>query len=326
MISHRERLEACLAGHKLDRPPVALWRHFPVDDQTPEGLASATINFQRTFDFDFVKVTPASSFCLKDWGVQDTWKGSTEGTRDYTKFVIHEPEDWLKLTELDPHKGHLGDQLKCLELITNDLGSEIPVIQTIFNPLSQAKNLIGKDELITHLRKYPSALHSGLQTITKTTRAFIEAATKTGISGLFFATQHASYDLLNSGEYREFGTQYDLYLLEQLESLWFNVLHIHGNNIMFDELVNYPVEVINWHDQETYPSLDYAKTIFSGVVCGGISREETIVLGTPTDLIDEASCAFEKTGKQRFILGTGCVVPVTAPFGNLLAVRESVNQ
>ena len=63
-MTHYERLQACLAGEKLDRPPVALWRHFPVDDQAPETLAAATLNYQKTYDFDLVKVTPASSFCL----------------------------------------------------------------------------------------------------------------------------------------------------------------------------------------------------------------------------------------------------------------------
>ena len=63
-ISHRERMLACLNGEQTDRPPVAFWRHFPVDDQTPETLAAAALNFQKTYDFDLVKVTPASSFCL----------------------------------------------------------------------------------------------------------------------------------------------------------------------------------------------------------------------------------------------------------------------
>ena len=77
-MNHRERLEACISGSKIDRPPVALWRHFPVDDQSPGRLAEATINFQKTYDFDLVKVTPASSFCTKDWGVDDEWRGATE--------------------------------------------------------------------------------------------------------------------------------------------------------------------------------------------------------------------------------------------------------
>ncbi|HBY07699.1 MAG TPA: uroporphyrinogen decarboxylase, partial [Chloroflexi bacterium] len=74
--THRQRLETCLSGQIPDRTPVALWRHFPVDDQTPAGLAAATLNFQHNFDFDLVKVTPSSSFCLRDWGIGDEWRGA----------------------------------------------------------------------------------------------------------------------------------------------------------------------------------------------------------------------------------------------------------
>jgi hypothetical protein len=33
-----------------------------------------------------------------------------------------------------------------------------PFIQTIFSPLSQAKNLVGGDDLLVHLRKNPQEL------------------------------------------------------------------------------------------------------------------------------------------------------------------------
>ncbi len=67
-ISHRKRLEICLAGEKPDRPPVALWRHFPVDDQTPEGLAAAIVRFQREYDFDLVKGNPDFIFLFEGLG------------------------------------------------------------------------------------------------------------------------------------------------------------------------------------------------------------------------------------------------------------------
>jgi uroporphyrinogen decarboxylase len=86
MVSKRERLEAAIAKDVADRPPFALWRHFPVDDQTPNGLAESTALYQARYDYDFVKVTPASSFCLLDWGVEDEWNGNPEGTRDYTQL------------------------------------------------------------------------------------------------------------------------------------------------------------------------------------------------------------------------------------------------
>ena len=191
MPTHRERLEACLSGSMLDRPPVALWRHFPVDDQTPEALAAATLHWQQQYDWDLVKVTPASSFCLKDWGVLDAWKGDSEGTRTYTKRVIFEPADWAKLRVLGPDSLHLAAQLKCLSLIRKDLPQETPLVQTIFNPLAQAKNLVGGEALLVHLREHPEAVKKGLEVIAETTRRFIAAAvtpalpkdTGTGVAG-----------------------------------------------------------------------------------------------------------------------------------------------
>ncbi|MEI6289491.1 MAG: hypothetical protein WCP19_03590, partial [Chloroflexota bacterium] len=69
MTTHRERMEALVSGQDTDRTPVALWRHFPGDDQDPDRLAAATLFWQKNYDWDVVKVTPASSFALKDWGV-----------------------------------------------------------------------------------------------------------------------------------------------------------------------------------------------------------------------------------------------------------------
>ena len=324
-MNHRERLEACLSGEPVDRPPVALWRHFPVDDQSPGSLAEATINFQRTFDFDLVKVTPASSFCVKDWGSRDEWRGATEGTRVYTQYAIRRPEDWLTLPVLDPNTGYLAAQLECLRAIVHELGPDVPIIQTVFNPLSQAKYLVGRDLLQVHLRQAPDAVHTGLRTIATSTQRFIEAIINTGISGIFYAVQHAQYGLLSKEEYLEFGKAYDLQVLKSSEKLWLNMLHLHGEHVMFDLMTDYPIDVINWHDQDTFPSLPEGKERFGGVVCGGLKRELTMVLGTPETVQAEAKAAIEATSGERFILGTGCVVPITAPRANLLAARKSVD-
>ncbi len=323
-MNHLQRMEACISGGRVDRPPVALWRHFPVDDQSPGHLAQAVVRFQQHYDFDLVKVTPASSFCVKDWGVQDEWRGSTEGTREYTRWAIQQPEDWLKLHVLDPYQGRLGDQLECLKLIVKELGVQVPVIQTIFNPLSQAKYLIGRDLLLIHLRRFPDALQRGLEIITETTRRFVEAAKATGIAGIFFAVQHAQYSLLTDREYIEFGRRYDLQVLEAARDLWLNMLHLHGEHVMFNLVSDYPVAVLNWHDQDTPPSLEEGKRIFPGAVCGGLQREETMLLGTPDQVKAEAMAAIRSTNGERFILGTGCVIPITTPSANLIAARQSV--
>ncbi|MEJ5313187.1 MULTISPECIES: uroporphyrinogen decarboxylase family protein [Anaerolinea] len=325
-ISHRERLETCLSGEIPDRVPVALWRHFPVDDQTPEGLAASTAAFQRMYDFDLIKVTPASSFCLKDWGAEDEWRGNPEGTREYTRRVIQHPEDWAKLPLLDPTSGHLGDQIHALRILTAEFAPHTPVVQTIFSPLAQAKNLVGPEKLLIHLRRYPEALHAGLERITQVTVRFLEELRKTAIDGIFYAVQHAQYGLLSEEEFEIFGRYYDLRVLEVAKGWWLNILHLHGNEVMFDKVTDYPCSVINWHDRQTTPPLSQAKQAFSGVVCGGLRQWESLVLGTPDTIFEEAREAILSTGGERFILGTGCVLPIIAPNGNILTVRQAVEQ
>jgi len=176
------------------------------------------------------------------------------------------------------------------------------------------------------LRQASQAVHAGLETITRSTRDFIHAAKETGIAGVFYAVQHAQYGLLAPEEYETFGRKYDLQVLEAASDLWLNVLHIHGDAIMFEQLSNYPVQVVNWHDRETPPTLPEGKRLFAGAVCGGIRRHETLALGAPEEVISEARDAIQSTSGRRFVLGTGCVVPIIAPHGNILAARRAVEE
>jgi len=320
----RERLEAAIAGDVADRPPVALWRHFPVDDQHPETLAEATLAFQRDFDFDFVKISPASSFALKDWGSEDEWRASPEGSRTYTKFVLQSPDDWQKLKPRDVTQGRLGQQLQCLDRLQQAFGNETPYIQTIFSPLSQAKNLAGREWLLSHIHQNPQAVLAGLEVITQTTIAFLEAACARGIAGIFYAVQHASYQYFDKAGYGMFGEVFDRRVLEAANGLWLNVLHMHGEQLMFDIAATYPVQVVNWHDRQTAPDLPTGKAALSAAVCGGVQRWDPLVLGEPDAVRAQALQALDSVDGRGIVLSTGCVVPVAAPRCNLKAVREAV--
>lgn len=323
-MTKRERLEATFAGESVDRPAVALWRHWPVDDQRGDELARATLVFQHTFDFDFIKVTPSSNYPVADYGAETIWEGNQEGTRAWEHRVIQSPEDWIKLKPLDPHEGLLGEALKANQAIGESVRDEVPFIQTIFNPLSQAKNLAG-DRLLSDIRQHPDAVKAGLETITESIIRFIEEIKSTGTAGIFLALQHATYDLLTEDEYRAFCYKLDLKILKATEGMWFNLVHLHGVNVMFDLIAaNYPVQVMNWHDVETPPSLSEAKNRTDKAMCGGLRQWDTMLRGTPETVEAEAKAAIEATEGKRFILGTGCVTPITAPTGNILAARKVV--
>lgn len=323
MTTHRERIQACLKGDETDRAPVALWRHFPNEDQDPASLAAATIKFQQDYDFDIVKVTPASSFAVKDWGVEDEWKNNPEGSREYTRRVINDPKDWETLKPLDPSSPHLAAQLRCIRLVREGIGEDTPVIQTIFNPMSQAKNLAGNDRLLEHIKKYPDAVLKGLDVIAETTAKFIEAARDAGVDGIFYAIQHAQGAVMDLEDYKFLALPADQKTLKPAEALWCNMLHLHGRDVYFSLLRLMNFQIVNWHDRESYPSLAKAQSFFRGVVCGGI-RQDSLYAGNQAQVREEAREALSQTKGKRFILGTGCVVYYQSPHENITTVRKSV--
>ncbi len=325
-MNRRERIEAALHGAPVDRVPVALSRHWPVDDQQGADLARATLAFQHEYDLDLIKVTPDSDFCITGYGAVCHWEGNEEGTRAWGPRVIQQPEDWERLRPLEPSQGLLGEVLEANRLIGAHLRDEddpAPFVQTIFNPLAQAKNLAG-GRLYSDLRQHPDALHAALRVITETMVNFIHALKQTGAAGIFLAVQHASFDLLNEAEYRTFGVPYDSAILEAASDLWCNVVHLHGSNVMFDLVAGYPAQVINWHDTETPPTLAEALARTPMTLCGGLRQWATLVRGTPAAVRAEAEAAIAATGGRRLILGTGCVTPIIAPTCNMHAARRSV--
>ncbi len=323
-MTRRARLEATFAGQPVDRVAVALWRHFPGDDQRPADLATSTLVFQNQYDWDFIKVSPSSSFCLVDWGARDEWVGGDEGSREYVAHPIERAEDWTRLPVLDPQQGFLSGQLRCLAQIHDAVGSEVPFIQTIFAPLSQAKSLVGKNRLAIHLRQHPQEVHAGLETITQSTIRFIQASLPLGIAGIYFAVQLATYEILSEAEYREFGEPYDRRVLAAAEECWFNLLHIHGLDVMFDLCAAYPVPAINWHSRETPPTLAEALQRYRGAVCGGLAQWDDLLRGDPELIKREVADAVGQTEGRRLIVASGCVSPVNAPWNNLRAVRAAV--
>lgn len=323
----RKRLEAAIVGERPDRPPVALWRHWPGDDQDAGALAAAHLKWQQDYDWDLVKVTPASSYCLVDWGVEARWEGSLEGTRTYTTRAVQKAEDWEQLPVLDPRQGMLATQIEALRLLGKALAGDgtgaTPFIPTIFSPLAQAKNIAGGEQMLSHMRNDPESFHKGLQTITESTIRFVEEAKKTGVAGIFYAVQHARYVLMSLGEYDRFGRRYDEQILAAADDLWLNLLHIHSRDVMFDQLADYPVQIVNWHDRDGGPSLSEGMKKVSGAVSGGVSRW-SLYRDSPDATIAEATDALEQTGGRRFVLGVGCVAMTNTPLRNLRILRQAV--
>ncbi|MBI2190400.1 MAG: uroporphyrinogen decarboxylase [Planctomycetes bacterium] len=328
-MTRHERLSAILAGRPADRPAVSFWRHFYPEEVTPGGLADAMLAFQREFDWDFVKVNPRASYHAEDWG--NTYDFShTPGVNHALKsWRVHRPEDWLGLEPLRPDRGVLGQHLEALAQIEKGLRSErVPLIMTVFNPLSIAGHLAGGPaRLVGHLRERPDRVHAGLETITETFTRFARACLERGAYGLFFPTTlYASAEVMSPAEYAEFGRPYDLRLLESVQDAPFLLLHVCKSRCFVLELLDYPVHAVNWsaHDP-TNPGLAEVAARTARALVGGVDQGETLSRPDGAAALGQARSACSVMRGRPFMLGPGCTMVQDASRQTLHALRRMVS-
>jgi len=323
-MSHWERVRSTLRGQETDAAPISLWRHWPYHDETSEGLAAATLQWHRTYDFDLVKVMPTGTYGIEDWGGRTKYTPNATGIRTVLQYGVTSANSWPHLEQLDVTKGYLGIQIDAVRLTAEEIRGSVPVLMTIFSPLTTAFKLAG-DRVFAHLRLCPDLLRSGLQIIAEVTARLAMESIRAGADGLFFATQCASYRLLNTAEYQEFGELYDRIVLDAVRpEAEILLLHAHGHDVMFDLLTDYPVDAINWHDRTAGPSLEAAQKRFAGMLVGGINERLTLLEGLPADIQAEVANAILETGSRRLMIGPGCVIPINTPAHNVRAAREAV--
>lgn len=321
-ITSRDRLQAALAGGLADRPPVALWRHFPGQDQTAAALTAATGAWQREFPGDFVKFMPPGDYPTIDWGLRSVLHDSPSGTRKPIFHPVTTAPEWERLPGLEVRDGFNGEMLAAVTLARRELPADVPLLQTVFSPLTIAAKLSDM-AVIDHLRGSPAAVHAGLRRITEITRAFLLASLAAGADGFFFATQLADRTLLDESEYREFGVPYDLQVLHDLPQETPLLLHFHGEAPMLRLADRYPRGALSWHDRHYGPSLAATAEASGRPVAGGID-EAAIVTASAAETAAQAADAARQHDGRGVIVAPGCVIPTTTPEANITAALRAV--
>ena len=306
-MTKHERLMAAVKGREADRVPVSFWYHFrELAHPSAEPLAEAELAFARKYDPDFLKVMHDLPLELPD-GMK----------------TIEDPKDWSKVRPLNPREGNSAEQLKALRLIKKGLTDDMPVIDTVFNPFASASKLCAK-KLMEHYRANPEGVMRALRAITVSLADYAEAWIDEGGDGIYYALDGAQTTTMSEEEYREIFMPLDRLILNRaMEKGTFNVLHIHGENIMFNMLHDLPTHVLEWSDRLTRPTLSEGRGIHQGCIAGGIN--EMAILGkSPDEVIAEARSAIAEAGSAGFILTCGCAVPTDTPEENLFAIRQAV--
>jgi uroporphyrinogen decarboxylase len=323
-MTKRERVLATLSRKPVDRPPVSFWRHVPDVDHTATGLARAMLAWEQRWDLDFIKLMSSGVYCVEDWGCTVAYRGAPSGARQCTEHAVKTGADWARIKPLDPGAGALGRELEALRIVVRDRADDVPVLHTLFSPLTIARKLAG-DRLTEDLKTRPAEVLAALEAITETMVRYAAATLAAGADGFFFATQMGSAEIMSEEDKARFGTRYARRVLDSAaDKAAFTLLHVHGKNIYFDQLAALPVHAINWHDRITPPALGEAQRRFGGAVVGGLNEWATLRAGPVAAIAAEAEDAMRQTGGLGVVVAPGCVLPLDVPDAHLEAVVKAV--
>jgi len=292
-MTRTERVEAAVYGDEVDRIPVCFWHHFQ-----PEGsgraMAEATLRFfVEEFDLDIAKIMPDIPY-------------------PFPKKSIHEVNDWRLIEPIDAARSRFfRERAESVAVVRDMLGFDTPVVMTVFSPLAEAMYAArDRDLFLQHMVEHPLVIHEVLSMIAENLALHMRDIQMAGADGVFFSVQGCSRDIMTEQQYLEFGRPYDLMALRGASNGWLNILHIHGEkSLMFDQLLDYPVQVLSWSDRIAGPSLREARVKTSKCLMGGWNEFGSLHEGPAEDIAAEANDAVTQTGGRKFILANGCSVP-----------------
>jgi uroporphyrinogen decarboxylase len=316
-------------GNLDDQLPLALWKHHPEIDRSPDGLATEEIAFHKKFDSDVMKISFFGHYPCVDFGCEAEYTGANSGSTTLTKASIGQASDWEVLEKPDVMAGEFGKQVHAVELIHEYSQDRVPTMATIFDGPMVADKICDK-QLNKYMDEEPEIMRATLEMITDVMIDFASATLEAGADGLFLASQHSTKASVSDEHYKKFILPQDLKLIKKLRGkAKFMVMHLHAREpneiIRFDKISRTPgLDAVNWEDQTASIDLKEGKqrsrkTVFGGIDHNGVFRE-----GTPDEAKAQVIEAIESAGYKRLVVAPGCVITMDTPEENIQAVKDTV--
>lgn len=351
-IDRRQAFHDILAGEQPLGHPYFLtsaWGHFVGSEYGPAEQAKAHIDFVRTWNWDWVKINPRSSYYAEAWGtVFDQYDYGTAGRSPYlVRPAIRGVEDLPRIGYVDPQASRpLAEQIESARLVRQAFPDRA-VLQTIFSPLTvllllaslprvRGRRIYGVEPGLTAhelLHGDPEAAKAALQSIALTLADYARWLVApieqggAGVDGVFYAvTGTAASGYFTRDEYREFAEPYDRIVLEGAGDhvKLFHTCQDHANPEWF---LNYDIDALQWdHFLAGNPSLEEVRA--SGRL-GAITpvqgpATQLLAIGMSEELLrKQIDDIVRENDGHPFLFGPSCSLPTTLDVSRLRLLREA---
>jgi uroporphyrinogen decarboxylase len=288
-------------GRQRTTVPAAFFLHFDPSCHSGRAAVEKHLEFFRATGMDLVKI---------------------QYERNFPRVPgIKRPSDWSGI----PVYGEefFAPQLGVVEGVVKAAAAEAVVIVTLYSPFMCACQSVGEENVSQHAREDAAAVAAGMEIVTRSLMAFVNACVRLGVDGFYHSTQGGeSHRLAERALFDRLVRPFDLAVMKEAERCCrFNVLHLCDYAGEYDDLArfaDYPGHVVSCPltvGGRPLP-LTEAQRMFGRPVMGGLDRLGTIARGGAAAIRAEAESVLARA-PERFILGADCTVPADTPWDNL---------
>ena len=308
-MNKRERFMAAVSGGEVDRPPCVVWVHFVTDALPGEETARRHATFVRTYDWDLCKVMHDYRYPLPE-GME----------------TLQSPKDMLRFARVPARSlRNYTEQLKLIRTLRADLGPDVPIIDTFFDPFQQVMRKTGFSNAPLVYGNRREALHM-LDAITATVCDYMQELKRAGCDGVLYSINGAIAPPGDRGiddeTFKTFLRPFDLRVMEAMQGM-VRILHVHGTHIDMQRVLDYPVEVFSVSDRLAgNPSLAELRKMTDKCLMGGINEQKIQERSLP-EIRAEMQDALKQAGKRKFMITPGCTSAPQTPEHILRCVRET---
>lgn len=324
-----ERVRGTLLHQKVDRLPITAWRHFPGFEQSADSIARAHLAFQMRYGFDLLVVRPQFGYAAIPWGFAPSSDRNDYGFPITSERPLEDTKKWPQLNPIrcESTYEHIAQSVR---IIKRNLPEDVPIILTVYGPLTTAHFLRG-ERLVGDLEPkedngYDPNFLGALAVITQGIEQLIEQCRK-WIDGVYYISHFTSSDLFSDHEFAVSAMAKDLSLLRSMSAMEkLLILHLHGNELLYDEVLDYPVDVLSWHDRWVKPSLRDARMKTNTVLMGGLNEADTMHRETPAAVALQIGDAISQVEGRGLILSPGGPINLDTPSENLRALVTTLRE
>ncbi|MEG0642222.1 MAG: uroporphyrinogen decarboxylase family protein [Clostridium sp.] len=334
-MTPRERMEAFSKGEEIDRIPC-----MPSMGVTMANLMGVS-NYEYYHSAD--KIADLEVFLFEkighdSVGVGTTLRGvaealgskiayPTNGISYLEEPILKDIREVENLSPADPLKdGKLPLAFEALGKVIKRIGHLVEVGSDIAGPLSAAAAVVGTENLMKGMIKYPDKVHTLLEIVTETNLRIIRQFASMGV-GLGMSDPISSTSMISLARYKEFSMPYQKKCVDKMREITGQGTSIHicgKSSKLWEDILKTGVTSFSIDNVE---DLKEAKLVLGKEVCiaGNVDPVNIMRNGSVQDVLEASKkCIMEAYDSPNgFVLSTGCQIPMGTPIENIQAMMEA---